>query len=372
MIGSSNVQHYSPGTSKQNPLAHHADLTVPHRAEACATIMMYLVFLGCLYLWYGGSLIAYVQLLLGYDVQEEPKKRVAKKLECVGIERGYASEGAIATKGMGPDEPLMAVTGRLSGGTFTSSYEKEQEDEEERELGLVRGSSVNNDTDDMRFNTASFIDSKQDRSLSEEERDVLKRRTITARLNPLAVVSSFLSDLDLAADWVFLYYVLVDYPLAIRRAGLVCAILGTVMWALSTTEFALLSKLRIICSRNRPLSRLEYPGLGTQLLANVVLEDVPQFAITLLTKPNSISGALNIATSLFSLMAKIMKGITSTSSPSLSSQFRMIDADPAVTRHLFLLADEAKRKAKMAEKLIHLTWTYRYAWCRRQRQPLIL
>lgn len=169
-----------------------------------------------------------------------------------------------------------------------------------------------------------------------EDRKTLKRRTILARLTPIVLLTSFVSDLDLVTDWTFLKYGLVGQGLLIRKLALFFAIVGSVMWALSTTEFALLSKMRTMWKTN-PLARLEHVGLGWQLLANVIMEDLPQFIITVITKPNSVSGVLNLATSGLSLSARIIHGLSSKREPSLSTQFKMIDQDPAVTRNLFKL-----------------------------------
>ncbi|CAM9953170.1 unnamed protein product, partial [Hapterophycus canaliculatus] len=146
--------------------------------------------------------------------------------------------------------------------------------------------------------------------------------------------------------------------IVIRKLALVFAIMGTIMWALSTTEFSLMSKLKTMWKGN-PLSRLQHVGLGWQLLANVFLEDVPQFVITIITRPTSVSGVLNLTASGLSLCAKIVKGVSSQRAPSLATQFMMIDQDPAVTRNLFKLRDEAKKKAKSAEQLVYLAWENR-------------
>lgn len=140
---------------------------------------------------------------------------------------------------------------------------------------------------------------------------VLKRRTIKSRLSPLGVLSSFISDFDLISDWLFLEFVLVRFPLYLQRAGLTFAIIGTVMWALATTEFALLSTIRVMWKGN-PAARLEHVGLGWQLLANIFLEDLPQFMITIITNPNSVAGVLNIVLTTFSLMSKLIHGFSST------------------------------------------------------------
>lgn len=172
--------------------------------------------------------------------------------------------------------------------------------------------------------------------LTMKDRQTLKRRTILDRLTPIVFLTSFMSDLDLVTDWAFLRYGLAGQGVFITRVALFFAIVGTVMWALSTTEFALMSKVRTMW-KNHPLSRLEHVGLGWQLLANVVMEDLPQFIITIITKPSSVTGVLNLVTSGLSLSAKIVQGLSTKRAPSLSTQFMMIDQDPAVTRHLFKL-----------------------------------
>eukprot|EP00752_Nemacystus_decipiens_P013026 g11524.t1 len=195
-------------------------------------------------------------------------------------------------------------------------------------------------------------------SLSPEDRRILKRRTILARFTPIVLLSSFVGDLDLITDWTFLHFGLADQGHMIRQFALFFAIVGTVMWALSVTEFSLMSKLKTMWKGN-PLSRLQHVGLGWQLLANVFLEDLPQFIITVITRPTSVTGVLNLTASGFSLCAKIIHGFSSQRAPSLSTQFKMIDQDPAVTRNLFRLRDEAKKQAKAAEKLVYLAWTNR-------------
>ncbi|CAM9973404.1 unnamed protein product, partial [Ectocarpus sp. 4 AP-2014] len=194
--------------------------------------------------------------------------------------------------------------------------------------------------------------------LSAKDRQVLKRRTILSRITPIVLLSSFVGDLDLITDWTFLKYGLAGQGFLIRKLALFFAIVGTVMWALSTTEFSLMSKLKNMWKGN-PLSRLQHVGLGWQLLANVILEDVPQFIITVITRPTSVTGVLNLCASGLSLCAKIVHGVSSQRAPSLSTQFKMIDQDPAVTQNLFKLRDEAKKKAKAAEKLVYLAWANR-------------
>lgn len=174
----------------------------------------------------------------------------------------------------------------------------------------------------------------------------------------MLVLSSFVGDLDLVTDWCFWHFGLAEQPQFIRNLALFFAIVGSVMWALATTEFSLMSKLRLVC-RGNPLGGLQHVGLGWQLLTNVILEDVPQFLITVYTRPTSVTGVLNLSTSALSLLAKTVQGVSAKRAPSLSTQFKMIDQDPVVTRNLFKLRDEAKKKAAKAEHLVYLAWKNR-------------
>lgn len=177
-------------------------------------------------------------------------------------------------------------------------------------------------------------------------------------MSPLTVLSSFVGDVDLAADWCFWHFGLAWQSQFIRNLALFFAIVGTVMWALATTEFGLASKLRSMC-RGHTLGRLQHIGLGSQLLINVFLEDIPQFLITVYTIPTSVTGALNLSTSALSLLAKTVQGFSAKSAPSIWTQFKMIDQDPVVTRNLFKLRDDAKKKAGKAERLVYLAWKNR-------------
>lgn len=344
--------------------------------------MMYLVFLGCLYVLHGGRLVMYLRAILGLEVHEEAAGPPAKKK---GAETPPASDrdALLAPDGDGSIQaPATTVYGHGSTGETFASSARVFDVEAERGLrpGIPRSRSADaflesgahagplpGDEGGGSWDDEDGAGAARAWLLPKHELDLLKRRTITSRLQPLMILSSFASDLDLVTDWAFYHYVLVDYSVLLQRAGLVFAIVGTVTWTLSTTEFAAFGAVNP-WGKNDPVSRLKYSALGWQLLANVFAEDLPQFVITIMTKPSSVTGVLNMATSVFSLMAKIVKGFLSTSQPSLSTQFKMIDADPSVTRNLFRLADEAKRKAKMAEKLVALTWKYR---CPRS-PPLLL
>ncbi|CAM9771990.1 unnamed protein product [Pylaiella littoralis] len=353
----------------------------------------------------------------GNDAFQKGQRRPVQ--QSIAATTGYASDGAASNSSAPGDETTsLASRGLLTssgGGTFSGSYERlpswggdgDGGDEETGGGGDISGDkivrrsiSVNSDggeygggsgarslsiSSDIIPATSDGEDlpvgpvkkrgpksgrksrlalgagrggGRQGWGLSMKDRQVLKRRTVLARLTPIVLLSSFVNDLDLVTDWTFLKYGLAGAGEVITQLALLFAVVGTVMWALSATEFSLMSKLKNMWKGN-PLSRLQHVGLGWQLLANVILEDAPQFVITVITKPTSVTGVLNLCSSGLSLCAKVVHGISSQRAPSLSTQFKMIDQDPAVTRNLFKLRDEAKKQAASAEKLVELAWINR-------------
>lgn len=307
---------------------------------------------------------------------------------------------------------LLASSKTNGGGTFWGSYQQLPADEEEGAVA-IRSLSVNSDggahglgvrslcatrdglgvsdatptstlllNNDGRGTTGreaaapdrsevggAELGGRQEWFLSKKDRQILKRRTIMERFTPLMVLSSFVSDLDLIADWCYLHYGLADFGVVVCQIALFFAIVGSILWVLSTTEFAVLSVVRSTWKGNS-WRHLQHVGLGWQLLANVIAEDLPQFVITIITKPTSVTGVLNLTASGLSVVARVIHGILSKHSPSLSTQFVMIDQDPAVTRNLFKLRDEAKSKAAAAEKLVYLAWVNRqvYVQCSAARR----
>lgn len=258
------------------------------------------------------------------------------------------------------EKPLIrsGYSADAGGGTFSGSYQQLSGDEEEGGAGdsflSINSDGVEGSVGVRSFSakgdlvaagsevTAQVTDHEvggaqgpvlRNLFLPEKDRRVLKRRMIIERCTPFVLISSFVSDLDLIMDWCFLEYGLAMQGLLIRRIALFFAILGSVMWALSTTEFALTGRLSRMW-KNNPMSRLGYVGLGWQTLMNVFVEDVPQFIITEITTPTSVTGVLNLTTSALSLTAKIIEGIANKRTHSLSTSFKMIDQDPAATRNL--------------------------------------
>ena len=343
----------------------------------------------------GGRFVCFILSAFGIDVEDD-RTPEAPPAAAPDDASGTARGG----RGQREDLPLVSKDdldvgegGGGGGGTFAGEYhqyhrlETKGDDEEQQqcnadELRNTYGRGFSVTTGDLSGGVGApiglsdlttlaregsdgdtmLIGKKNHWFLSVKDRQILKRRTIMERVTPLLLLSSFVADLDLVTDWCFFHYGLVGQGLILRRVALGFAIMGTVMWVLSSTEFALLSSLKNMC-KGSPLGRLQPVSLGWQLLANVFLEDLPQFVITIITWPSSVSGVLNLVASGFSVVSEFLHGIMSKRTPSLSTQFKMIDQDPVVTRNLFKLRDEGKQRAKLAEQLIYLAWTNRY--CRR-------
>ena len=361
-----------------------------------AETMMYLLFLSILYKLQGGRFVCFILSAFGVDVEDD-KTPEAPPVAAPDDASGTARGGG----GQREDLPLISKDDLDigedggGGGTFAGEYhqyyrlETEGDDEEQQQgnadelrnnyrrgfsvttVDLSGGVGVPIELRDLTTlaregsnGDTALIGKKNHWFLCVKDRQILKRRTIMGRVTPLLLLSSFVADLDLVTDWCFFHYGLVGQRLILRRVALGFAIVGTVMWALSSTEFALLSSLKNMC-KGSPLDRLQFVSLGWQLLANVFLEDLPQFVITTIARPSSVSGVLNLTASGFSVVSKILHGIMSKRAPSLSTQFKMIDQDPVVSRNLFKLRDEAKQRVKLAEQLVYLAWANRY--CRRVR-----
>lgn len=72
-------------------------------------------------------------------------------------------------------------------------------------------------------------DEKHDWFLSLKDRRTLKRRTVLARVTPLTMLASFVSDLDVITDWCFYDLELARQGELIRDIALFFAVVGSVM-----------------------------------------------------------------------------------------------------------------------------------------------
>eukprot|EP00752_Nemacystus_decipiens_P008198 g7332.t1 len=186
---------------------------------------------------------------------------------------------------------------------------------------------------------------------SEQQQRLLKRVSIVDKLTALTVLTSFVSDLDLCADWYFLREGLEGESAVISRVALAFTVLGTVMYVLLTVEFHFVSKIWTLFRGGKRLTPLQHVPLGWQLFLNVLVEDIPQLVITCITSPSSVAGALNIATAGFALLAKTTEGFETRHDLPMSAQLHMVEEEPVVVRHMVVRQREAKEQAVNAARL---------------------
>lgn len=164
-----------------------------------------------------------------------------------------------------------------------------------------------------------------------EHKQRLKRRVIRRKLDVWAVVSSFIADIDVVADWYYYAHDLAEAGDTLQKTGLVFALLGTLLWFVHVTEGHVVEtgiRLTVslfynVCCEPREaaaqesdktvLGYLEHFPLRLQLSLNVACEDLPQLIITFLAdEVGSVAGVLNVATASLALLAKVVDIIQKT------------------------------------------------------------
>lgn len=322
------------------------------RRARCAE-MLKLVYLVFIYCWYDGSLIdlwpfkifaifchrhcAKLRELLNTASNSEdldtPDQDSSVPFLPTSREQSYPAVSSVPDVENAAPVPRAGTKGS-SGGVETASH-----------LPLS-GSASGNEGDERSASTVSEGRSAKDKRNDND----LKRIVIADKLTPLVVLTSFVSDLDLVADWVFFKEGLGAEGQLIYFVALAFAVIGTIMYVLVTVEFHLVSKAKTWWV-GAPLSPLQHVPLGWQLVINVIVEDIPQLVITCVTSPTSVSGVLNIATAAFALLAKMAEAFATRRDLPMSSQLRMIEADPDVVRHVMEQRRNAEEQAANAAKL---------------------
>ena len=163
-----------------------------------------------------------------------------------------------------------------------------------------------------------------------EHAQYLKRRVIRRKLDVWAVVSSFIADIDVVADWYYYTYDLAEAGDSLQKTGLVFALLGTLLWFVHTTEghvvetgVRLMVSLfyKMFCGAREAeresglavLGYLEHFPLRMQLSLNVAFEDLPQLVITFLADDvGTVAGVLNVGTASLAFLAKVVDIIQKT------------------------------------------------------------
>ncbi|CAN0432165.1 unnamed protein product, partial [Pylaiella littoralis] len=290
--------------------------------------MLRLVYLAFLYWWYEGSLSSIKEELPGESPNQGSAVTSSAPAPDASSEGNTASRGNIPPPAPAagsqlqhlPLSPSAAALGNAERGAQSSS---------ERGRGGARNARV-------------------DDKVREEHQ--LKRVSIVDKITPLTVLTSLVSDFDVAADWYFFKDGLEGQPQLLFRFALAFTVIGTIMYILLTLEFHPITKVQGWWA-GKSLSPLQHVPLGWQLAINVMVEDIPQLIITWIASPDSVAGALNIATAGFSLLAKIAEAVATRRDLPMSSQFRMVEEDPGVVRHMMVERRNLEKLAASAAEL---------------------
>eukprot|EP00752_Nemacystus_decipiens_P001590 g1551.t1 len=302
--------------------------------------MLRLAYLGILYWWYGGSLSS---------VSEE-----------VTAESSGERTPSATASAAGNASPAPVFGSQLPHPSPSAS-----------------GAELEHVESGIRANPDEAQGAGSGGTVDHELEKLLKRVSIVDKLTSLAVLTSFVSDLDLCADWYFFRKGLEGESTVISDVALVFTVLGTVMYVLITVEFHFVSKARTVCRGGQRLSPLQHIPLGWQLLLNVLVEDMPQLIISCVISPTSVAGVLNITTAGFALLAKMAEGFSTRHDLPMSAQLRMVEVDPRVVRHMVVQQREAEEQAANAAMLAVFVNEFRqvrdsHPWSTKRREEIAL
>eukprot|EP00752_Nemacystus_decipiens_P008204 g7337.t1 len=266
--------------------------------------MLRLTYLVILYWWFGGSLSS-----VSEEVKAERSGEGMPTTTASAAENASSAPASVSR----PEDHSGSVSAAESGNA---------------ESGIIRANP------DVTQSASNGDDADH-----ELER-LLKRVSIVDKLTTMTVLTSFVSDLDLCADWYFFQEGLEGASAVISAVALAFTVLGTIMYALLTVEFHFVSKLWTLCRGGEELTPPQHFPLGWQFFLNVLVEDIPQLIITCISSPTSVAGGLNIATAGFALLAKMTEGVETRHELPMSGQLRMVEKVPGVAvHHLLLQAD---------------------------------
>ncbi|CAN0328539.1 unnamed protein product, partial [Pylaiella littoralis] len=308
--------------------------------------MLRLVYLVFLYCWYGGSLSSIKE-----DLPGEGSDKRSAATSSPAPARDSPSEGDSRSRGKIP--PPGPVAGSQLQHLPTSPPAVALEN-------ANRGAPFSSEQ-----GRSGARDVRRDDEIREEHQ--LKRVSIVDKITPLTVLTSLVSDFDLAADWYFFKDGLEGQPQLLYIFALAFTVIGTIMYILLTLEFHPISKVQGWWVGKSP-GPLQHVSLGWQLAINVIVEDIPQLVITWIASPDSVAGALNIATAGFSLLTKIAEAVATRRDLPMSSQLRMVEEDPGVVRHMMVERRNLEKLAASAAKLaVHVNKCRQESDSERQR-----
>ena len=320
---------------------HYRTGPTPSGATTPSGAMLRLAYLAFLYLWHGGRWSTRSEELTaeGSDDEEEASSSTTAS---AAVQASIVNSSPRESSAALAPAAGSRLQHRLAGGTTAPSSSA---------VGGVQSTSSSGESDE------DCLKKK------------LKRISIVDKLTALTVLTSTVSDLDLFADWYFLNQGLQGESELIYKVTLAFSVVGTIMYLLITFEFHMVSKVWTLY-RGMPLNPLQHVPLGWQLLINVVVEDIPQLVITLITSPTSTAGVLNIATAVFALLAKAAEGYETRKDLPMSSQLRMVEEDPRIVWRMMVQRRTAEQLAAQAARLTVLVNRFRRDRNEKQRQVL--
>lgn len=296
--------------------------------------MLRVGYLAALYWWYGGSLGTLSEVLTPESSDERGHNSDSNVSRASHSSEGNSSEGNV------PSEMSRISRAPSSGSQL--------QDPSASETAAALGGAEGTVRSDAELEGATMSGGERGH---DELRRLIKRVSIVDKLTALTVLTSFVSDLDLCADWYFLTEGLEGESPVIADVALAFTVLGTIMYVLLTVEFHFVSTARTVFRGGKPLNPLQHVPLGWQLLLNVCVEDIPQLVVTCITSPTSVAGVLNIATAGFAVVTKMAEGFATRHELPMSAQLRMVEEDPGIVRHMVVRQREAEEQAANAASL---------------------
>ena len=149
----------------------------------------------------------------------------------------------------------------------------------------------------------------------------LKARLTKDTFSSSLALSSIAADIDVVTDWFFYFSdeIQDDAFAGLKEASLFFTAFGTLTWVLLATDCPGWFRNRVCPDTTRRTGRyFSWP------LLNVILEDLPQLAITAMTTGfSTVAGAMNIAASVFSFLAKAAEAFANLAEEDLPRYFHM-------------------------------------------------
>jgi hypothetical protein len=177
------------------------------------------------------------------------------------------------------------------------------------------------------------------------EQRALKKRIILHKLRlPLAFIASTPADFDLITDWVFVGAELNGWS-GLRIAAFCFSVIGSIMWASVAFEVPLVAQIWRKALKKHIDQRMP---AGVLLLANMIVEDVPQLIITAIDSMQK--GKLN------ALAAINFAGSGSWHEVQTRAELNMVEQAAAAMEIVLDKRDDAHDAARAAARLTDLVF----------------